>query len=229
LATCNILDDSHEPSSVNKSNFVTSEFLYKQVASILSALTPSDELTEAARLDETSLAKLNTSAAASECRVDKSACSSNMLTDISKALRSRSNTAVISIFRTGVGAEDGAGVVDAVVVVVVVVVVGAGVGGALDSKAVVGVEGSGVGGGANDGAGVGENDGAAVSGAVVGKAVVEVVSKAVVSKAVVSGVGMSAESVDSPVVAVGSVVAGGKVVAVGNGVAPQIFHPDRVT
>jgi hypothetical protein len=56
-----------------------------------------------------------------------------------------------------------------------------------------------------------------------------VVSKAVVSKAVVSGVGMSAESVDSPVVAVGSVVAGGKVVAVGNGVAPQIFHPDRVT
>lgn len=110
----------------------------------------------------------------------------------------------------------------------VVVVVGAGVGGALDGKAVVGIEGSGVGGGANDGAGVGENDGAAVSGAVVGKAVVEVVSKAVVSKAVVSGVGMSAESVDSPVVAVGSVVAGGKVVAVGNGVAPQIFHPDRV-
>jgi hypothetical protein len=106
-----------------------------------------------------------------------------------------------------------------VVVVVGAVVVGAGVGGALDGKAVVGVEGSGVGGGANDGAGVGENDGAAVSGAVVGKAVVEAVS----------GVEMSAESVDSPVVAVGSVVAGGKVVAVGNGVAPQIFHPDRVT
>merc|ERR1711904_176152 len=100
----NFLDDPQEPSSVNKSSLVASEFLYKQLTATVSALTPSDELTEAAKLDETSVAKLSTSAAASESRVDKSTSSANMSTDITKALGSISNTAEISILGTGVGA-----------------------------------------------------------------------------------------------------------------------------
>merc|ERR1719387_2977477 len=76
--TSNLLDDPHETSSVNKSNFSASEFLYKQVTSTVLASTPSDELTEAAKLDETSVAKPCTSAAASEsnstCRLAHRTC-----------------------------------------------------------------------------------------------------------------------------------------------------------
>ena len=78
-------------------------------------LKPNEDLIEAAKLHETSAAKLCTSAAASGSKFDMLTCSSNMLTDISKALVSISNTAVISILGTGAGVGVGAGVVVVVV------------------------------------------------------------------------------------------------------------------
>ena len=70
------------------------------------ASTPSDVPTEAAKLDETSVAKLCTSAAAAGSRFDMS---DERSTDISKALVSISNTAVISILGTGIGVGIGVG------------------------------------------------------------------------------------------------------------------------